>query len=188
MELCPDAESAIHKLTRRRFEAVIVDCTDQRTGSRVLRIARSAPVNKRAVAVAIVAAVSTLGRLQGPGSAFRSSSATFSRTRQNQLSRRARFDETRTPPQCPHPSRDSSHHSGERRGRTDARRQQRYRRRRHRNPVGSPSQKYRKGNSAVFIARHGRQHRMCRRSRLGESRTPGRSPLPEYGSCNARDG
>jgi len=26
MELCADAESAIHKLTRRRFEAVIVDC------------------------------------------------------------------------------------------------------------------------------------------------------------------
>src|SRR5690349_6910518 len=30
MELCPDAESAIHKLTRRRFEAVIVDCADPR--------------------------------------------------------------------------------------------------------------------------------------------------------------
>ena len=54
MELCGDAESAIHKLTRRRFEAVIVDCADQRTASRVLRSARSAPVNKRAVAVAIL--------------------------------------------------------------------------------------------------------------------------------------
>ncbi len=56
MELCPDAESAIHKLTRKRFEAVIVDCTDPRTASRVLRSARSAPVNKRAVAVAILSA------------------------------------------------------------------------------------------------------------------------------------
>jgi len=54
MELCGDAESAIHKLTLRRFEAVIVDCADQRTASRVLRSARSAPVNKRAVAVAIL--------------------------------------------------------------------------------------------------------------------------------------
>jgi c-di-GMP-binding flagellar brake protein YcgR len=54
MELCGDAESAIHKLTRRRFEAVLVDCADQRTASRVLRSARSAPVNKRAVAVAIL--------------------------------------------------------------------------------------------------------------------------------------
>ena len=70
MELCPDAESAIHKLTRRRFEAVIVDCTDQRTGSRVLRIARSAPVNKRAVAVAIVAAASTLGDSRDLGAHF----------------------------------------------------------------------------------------------------------------------
>ena len=54
MEQCTDAESAIHQLTRRRFEAVIVDCADPRTASRVLRSARSAPVNKRAVAVAIL--------------------------------------------------------------------------------------------------------------------------------------
>ena len=33
MELCADAESAIHKLTRGRFEAVIVDCTDLGTAS-----------------------------------------------------------------------------------------------------------------------------------------------------------
>jgi DNA-binding response OmpR family regulator len=70
MELCPDAETAIHKLTRRRFEAVIVDCTDQRTGSQVLRIARSAPVNKRAVAVAIVGAQSTLGDARDLGAHF----------------------------------------------------------------------------------------------------------------------
>jgi c-di-GMP-binding flagellar brake protein YcgR len=61
MELSADAESAIHKLTRRRFEAVIVDCADQRTASRVLRSARSAPVNKRAVAVAILTAQTGVG-------------------------------------------------------------------------------------------------------------------------------
>jgi c-di-GMP-binding flagellar brake protein YcgR len=61
MELCADAESAIHKLTRRRFEAVIVDCADQRTASRVLRSARSAPVNKRAVAVAILGQTGAAG-------------------------------------------------------------------------------------------------------------------------------
>ena len=70
MEVCPDAESAIHKLTRRRFEAVIADCADQRTASRVLRIARSAPVNKRAVAVAIVGAQSTLGDARDLGAHF----------------------------------------------------------------------------------------------------------------------
>ena len=61
MELSADAESAIHKLTRRRFEAVIVDCADQRTASRVLRSARSAPVNKRAVAVAILTGQTGVG-------------------------------------------------------------------------------------------------------------------------------
>ena len=61
MELSANAESAIHKLTRRRFEAVIVDCADQRTASRVLRSARSAPVNKRAVAVAILTGQTGVG-------------------------------------------------------------------------------------------------------------------------------
>jgi c-di-GMP-binding flagellar brake protein YcgR len=61
MELCADAESAIHKLTRKRFEAVIVDCADQRTASRVLRSAHSAPVNKRAVAVAILSGQTGVG-------------------------------------------------------------------------------------------------------------------------------
>src|SRR5450432_3070879 len=54
VEHCVDADSAIRKLTRQRFEAVIVDCTDERVASLVLRSARSAPCNKRAVAVAVV--------------------------------------------------------------------------------------------------------------------------------------
>ncbi len=49
-----DGDSAIHQLTRKRYEAVIVDCTDQQVASQVLRSARSAPSNKRAVAVAII--------------------------------------------------------------------------------------------------------------------------------------
>jgi DNA-binding response OmpR family regulator len=61
MEQCADAESAIHQLTRKRFEAVIVDCSDLRTASRVLRSARSAPVNKRAVAIAILSGQTGLG-------------------------------------------------------------------------------------------------------------------------------
>src|SRR5258705_14003671 len=61
MNKCPEAKSAIHKLTRRRVEAVIVDCADQRTASRVLRSARSAPVNNRAVAVAILTAQAGVG-------------------------------------------------------------------------------------------------------------------------------
>lgn len=54
VEHCVDADSAVRKLTRQRFEAVIVDCTDEKVASLVLRSARSAPCNKRAVAVAVV--------------------------------------------------------------------------------------------------------------------------------------
>jgi CheY-like chemotaxis protein len=51
---CTDSDAAIHKLTRQRFEAVIVDCTSEQVASQVLRAVRSAPCNKRAVAVAIL--------------------------------------------------------------------------------------------------------------------------------------
>ncbi|MGH9505170.1 MAG: PilZ domain-containing protein [Terriglobales bacterium] len=70
LELFADAESAIHRLTRRRFEAVIVDCSDPPTASRVLRSARSAPCNKRAVAVAIVGAQSALDGARDLGAHF----------------------------------------------------------------------------------------------------------------------
>ena len=53
VELCLDADSALRKLTRQRFEAVIVDCADD-GANEVLRSVRSAPCNKQAVAVAIV--------------------------------------------------------------------------------------------------------------------------------------
>src|SRR5205814_2365393 len=54
VEHCPDADSAIQKLTRQRFEAVIVDCASPEVASRILKGTRSAPANKRAVTVAIV--------------------------------------------------------------------------------------------------------------------------------------
>jgi len=53
VELCPDADAALRKLTRQRFEAIIVDCSGENSAE-VLRSARSAPCNKQAVAVAIV--------------------------------------------------------------------------------------------------------------------------------------
>jgi CheY-like chemotaxis protein len=54
VEQCTDPDSAIQKLTRQRFEAVIVDCSDERVAAQILKSARSAPSNKRAVAVAII--------------------------------------------------------------------------------------------------------------------------------------
>jgi DNA-binding response OmpR family regulator len=54
IEHCSDADSAIQKLTRQRFEALIVDCDEPAIAESVLKSARTAPCNKRAVAVAII--------------------------------------------------------------------------------------------------------------------------------------
>jgi c-di-GMP-binding flagellar brake protein YcgR len=53
VELCADSDAALRKLTRERFEAIVVDCSGEGS-SDVLRSARNAPCNKQAVAVAIV--------------------------------------------------------------------------------------------------------------------------------------
>src|ERR1700730_13425530 len=53
VDLCTNADSALRKLTRDRFEAIIVDCAGSRSAEVFLR-ARRAPCNKSAVAVAIV--------------------------------------------------------------------------------------------------------------------------------------
>jgi DNA-binding response OmpR family regulator len=53
-EHCADPEVAIQKLSRQRFEAVIVDCNDSESAGRVLKAAHDAPTNKKAVAVAII--------------------------------------------------------------------------------------------------------------------------------------
>ena len=53
VEHCTNSESALRFLTRERFEAIIVDCAGPGAAA-VLRSARMAPCNKRAVAVAIL--------------------------------------------------------------------------------------------------------------------------------------
>lgn len=54
IEHCTEPDGAIRQLTRSRFEAVIVDCTDVKVATAVLKSARTAPCNKRAIAVAIM--------------------------------------------------------------------------------------------------------------------------------------
>lgn len=56
VELCSEAEGAIRKLTRQRFEAIIVDCSNPEEAGSVLRSAQAAPVNKRALSIALVEA------------------------------------------------------------------------------------------------------------------------------------
>lgn len=53
VELCPNSETALRKLTRQRFEAIVADLSDDGAID-VLKSARNAPCNKQAVAVAIV--------------------------------------------------------------------------------------------------------------------------------------
>jgi CheY-like chemotaxis protein len=54
VEHCTDADSAVRQLTRRRFEAVVVDCNDEDMAAQVLKSVRSAPCNKRSIAVAML--------------------------------------------------------------------------------------------------------------------------------------
>src|SRR5438552_17821237 len=60
VEHCQDADAAVQKLTRQAFEAVIIDCTPPDVAARVLKGTRSAPANKRAIAVAIIDSQSAL--------------------------------------------------------------------------------------------------------------------------------
>lgn len=51
---CVTADTVIRRLTRQRFEAVIVDCADEEQAAQILKSVRSAPCNKHAVSVALV--------------------------------------------------------------------------------------------------------------------------------------
>src|SRR5579871_456191 len=69
VELCPNADAALRKLTRQRYEAIIVDCAGEGS-EEVLRSSRNAPCNKQAVAVAILEPVVGLKVAFGIGAHF----------------------------------------------------------------------------------------------------------------------
>ncbi len=54
VEHCAAADEAIRRITRQRFEAIIVDAANKDAASMVLRGAQAAPVNKRALAIVLV--------------------------------------------------------------------------------------------------------------------------------------
>ena len=56
VEHCLSVENAIRRITRQRFEAIIVDGSNPDDASRVLGAAKAAPVNKRALAIVLVEA------------------------------------------------------------------------------------------------------------------------------------
>ena len=56
VEHCVAADNAIRRITRQRFEAIIVDGANPEDAGRVLLGAKAAPVNKRALAIVLVEA------------------------------------------------------------------------------------------------------------------------------------
>jgi len=54
VEHCSATDAAVQKITRQRFEAVIVDCETPEIAATILKGTRSAPANKRAVTVAVL--------------------------------------------------------------------------------------------------------------------------------------
>lgn len=54
VEHCTLPDDGVHRLTRRRFEAIIVDCNSLQDASDILRAAKAAPVNKRALSIVLV--------------------------------------------------------------------------------------------------------------------------------------
>jgi CheY-like chemotaxis protein len=56
VEHCASGESALRRITRQRYEAIIVDGANAEEAGRVLLGAKSAPVNKRALSIVLVEA------------------------------------------------------------------------------------------------------------------------------------
>lgn len=56
VEHCSASEEAVRHITRQRFEAIIVDCSNAEESGNVLRASKAAVVNKRALSIVLVEA------------------------------------------------------------------------------------------------------------------------------------
>jgi len=54
VEHCDSSDAAVRRITRHRFEAIIVDCAGREDAVDVLRATKAAPVNKRALSIVLV--------------------------------------------------------------------------------------------------------------------------------------
>ncbi len=54
VEHCPNGDDAIRRITRQRFEAIIVDGANVENAGSVLRGAKASPVNSRALGIVLV--------------------------------------------------------------------------------------------------------------------------------------
>ncbi len=70
VEVATVAESALDRLRKGRFDAVIVDCDDVAGGTEVLTSIQLSPSNKRAIAVAVTNGATSMGAVFGMGAHF----------------------------------------------------------------------------------------------------------------------
>ncbi|MGA9355637.1 MAG: PilZ domain-containing protein [Terriglobales bacterium] len=54
IEHCTGSDAALRRITRQRYEAIVVDCSDRENAANVLRATKAAPVNKRALSIILV--------------------------------------------------------------------------------------------------------------------------------------
>src|SRR5580704_6848113 len=54
IEYCSVADDALRRITRQRFEAIIVDGSNPQEAGNILKAAKAAPVNNRALAIVLV--------------------------------------------------------------------------------------------------------------------------------------
>ena len=107
VECCLDSDGAIQKLTRCRYEAVIVDFKDHVAADQVLRGVQISPVNKRAVIVALVDPEMAAGSAFAQGAHFvLHKTSSVERTKSSfravrTLMKRERRRNTRTPIEFP---------------------------------------------------------------------------------------
>src|ERR1700692_1787837 len=67
---CSEVDDAIRRITRQRFEAIIVDAANVENATNVLKAAQAAPVNKRGLAIVLVEASGGLKGGFGMGAHF----------------------------------------------------------------------------------------------------------------------
>lgn len=57
LDHCAVSDDVIRRITRQRFEALIIDCDNPEKAGEFFRVAKAAPTNKRAVSIALVESV-----------------------------------------------------------------------------------------------------------------------------------
>ena len=178
VDLCPNADAALRKLTRQRFEGIIADLADEGAID-VLRSARAAPCNKQAVAVAIVEPAVGLRAAFELGAHFVLYRPVSSERAKSSF-RAARALMKRTAAECPGRCTDSGGHAKFRSRRKHEGDHGRFERRRHGGGPTEPQASERALADSFYVARDERVIGDSRRVRVGEHEKAGRTPVRRH--------